>query len=225
VPRRGPLARSLLVVGVAAGGALVLAGALALRGAGLTAVAVAGLFAACLCAAIARESWGGNLRSTLGAAAQGAGWTVAVLLALAGTAGLAGGVIAALAAGIAVMGGAAYWLVRAARARHAGAAARPGAPRAVVADPAVRPAQLLRPVLAMSTRALGDEWVRTSAVLAGRLDPAARAALVLRRHEALDELERRDPEGFSRWLLGGPVPGSDPADYVRHDRIAGTDAA
>jgi hypothetical protein len=77
----------------------------------------------------------------------------------------------------------------------------------------------------MSTRALGHEWVRTSAVLAGRLDPAARAALVLRRQQALDELERRDPEGFSRWLRGGPVPGSDPADYVRHDRIAGTDAA
>jgi hypothetical protein len=222
VPRRGPLARSLLAVGAAAGGALVLAGALALRGPALTAVAVAGVFAACLCAAIARESFPEGARSPLGAAAQGAAWTVAVLLAIAGTAGLAGGVIAALVAGSAVMCGAAFWLVRAARAeRRRGAAA----PRPVVAEPVGRPAELLRPVPAMSTRALGQEWVRTSAVLAGRLDPAARTALVLRRQEALDELERRDPEGFSRWLMGGPVPGSDPADYVRHDRIAGTDAA
>jgi hypothetical protein len=219
VPRRGPVARSLLIVGITAGGALVLAGALALRGPGLTAVAVAALFAACLCAAIARESSAEGVRSTLAAAAQGAAWTVAVLLALAGTAGLAGGVIAALVAGVAVMGSAAFWLRRAVRAeRRAAAPAR-------LPDAVPRPAELLRPVPAMTTRALGQEWVRTSAVLAGRLDPAARAALVLRRQEALDELERRDPEGFSRWLLGGPVPGSDPADYVRHDRIAGTDAA
>jgi hypothetical protein len=80
------------------------------------------------------------------------------------------------------------------------------------------------PVPQLSTRALGQEWVRTSAVLAGRLDPAMRAALVRRREEALDELELRDPVGFARWLLDGPVPGSDPADYVR-DRTAGTDAA
>lgn len=219
MPRRGPLTRSLLVVGLAVGGVLVLAGALALRGPGLTAVGVAGLFAACLCGAIARESSDG-VRSTVGAAAQGAGWTVAVLLALAGTAGVAGGVMAALVAGAALMGGAAWWLVRAARAERGRVAA---APRAVVAGG--RPTTELRPVPAMSTRALGQEWVRTSAVLAGRLDPAARAALVHRRQQALDELERRDPEGFSRWLIGGPVPGSDPADYVRHDRIAGTDAA
>jgi len=48
---------------------------------------------------------------------------------------------------------------------------------------------------------------------------------VRRREEVLDELEVRDPGGFSRWLGGGPVPGSDPADYVQGDRIAGTDAA
>jgi hypothetical protein len=222
VPRRGPLTRSLLVVGLAVGGALVLAGALALRGPGLTAVAVAGLFAACLCGAIARESADDGARSTVGAAAQGAAWTVAVLLALAGTAGLAGGVMAALLAGTALMGGAAWWLVRAARAERGIGTATP---RADVVAPVAPTATELRPVPTMSTRALGQEWVRTSAVLAGRLDPAVRAALVHRRQQALDELERRDPEGFSRWLVGGPVPGSDPADYVRHDRIAGTDAA
>ena len=95
MPARGPLVRTIVVVAAVLGGALALAGGLALRGAGLTAVAVAGLFAACLCAAIAHEEHDGNLRSSLAAAAQGAAWTVAVLLAVAGTAGLAGGVVVA----------------------------------------------------------------------------------------------------------------------------------
>jgi hypothetical protein len=225
VPVRGPLFRSFAVLAAVVGGALALAGALALRGPGLTAVAVAGLFAACLCAAITHEEQGSTLRSTLGAAAQAAAWTVAVLLAVAGTAGLAGGVIAALLAGTAVMGGAAVWLVRASRAERAPAAPTQLRPRAAPGTPAIRPAELLSPVPDLSTRALGQEWVRTSAVLAGRLDPAVRGALVRRRQEALDELELRDPAGFARWMLAGPVPGSDPADYVRRDRTAGTDAA
>jgi hypothetical protein len=214
-----------VVLAAVVGGALALAGGLALRGPGLVAVCVAGLFAACLCAAIAHEEHGGNVRASLAAGAQAAAWTVAVLLAVAGTAGVAGGVIAALVAGTAVMGGAGYWVVRSARAeRAAGATAqavRPGA--APVAT--LRPAELLSPVPQLSTRALGQEWLRTSTLLAGRLDPAVRAALVRRRQEVLDELELRDPVGFSRWLGGGPVPGSDPADYVQGDRIAGTDAA
>jgi hypothetical protein len=56
-------------------------------------------------------------------------------------------------------------------------------------------------------------------VLAGRLDPAARQALVGRRQETLDELERRDPSGFGRWLAAGPA--ADPADYVRRGPIPG----
>jgi hypothetical protein len=214
-----------VVVGSVVGGALALAGGLALRGPGLTAVAVAGLFAACLCAAIAHEENAGNLRACLAAAAQGAAWTIAVLLAVAGTAGLAGGVIAALLAGTAVMGGAAVWLVRAARAERAAAATAQSQPLPTAPVSALRPTELLPPVPQLSTRALGQEWVRTSGVLAGRLDPAVRAALVRRRQEALDELELRDPDGFARWLIAGPVPGSDPAEYVRRDRTAGTDAA
>jgi hypothetical protein len=62
-------------------------------------------------------------------------------------------------------------------------------------------------------------------VLAGRLDPSVRASLVRRRQETLDELELRDPAGFTRWLIAGPTQGSDPADYVQRDRTAGTDAA
>jgi hypothetical protein len=225
VSDRGPVVRALVVLATVVGGGLALAGGLALRGPGLVAVCVGGLFAACLCAAIAHEEHGGNVRASLAAGAQAAAWTVAVLLAVAGTAGLAGGVIAALLAGTAVMGGAAYWVVRSARADRAAGASGKAVPPSARGVAELRPAELLSPVPQLSTRALGQEWLRTSTLLAGRLDPAVRAALVGRRQEVLDELELRDPDGFGRWLGRGPVPGSDPADYVQRDRTAGTDAA
>jgi hypothetical protein len=58
----------------------------------------------------------------------------------------------------------------------------------------------------------------------------ARQWLVARREEALDELERRDPDGFARWLAAGPNRASDPADFVRggpahRGPVADTDAA
>ena len=82
----------------------------------------------------------------------------------------------------------------------------------------------------MTTQALGDEWLHTTAALAGPLDPAARQSLVARREEALDELERRDPDGFAQWLMAGSTRGSDPADFVRggparRGPVADTDAA
>jgi hypothetical protein len=108
--------------------------------------------------------------------------------------------------------------------------------RSVCSSPASPPrpsatARALPPVSGLPTWALGREWVRTTNALAGGLQPAAREAIVRRRQETLDELERRDPLGFARWLAAGPVPGSDPAQYVRGDarrlgdRAAGTDAA
>jgi hypothetical protein len=74
----------------------------------------------------------------------------------------------------------------------------------------------LPPVSALSTTALGAEWLRTSSALTQPIGPAVRQSLALRRQEALDELERRDPDGFARWLAAGPQPGSDPAGFV-HD--------
>jgi hypothetical protein len=52
-----------------------------------------------------------------------------------------------------------------------------------------------------------------------------RHALVDRRLQALDELERRDPAGFARWLADGATVDSDPARYVSSDPAAGYDAA
>jgi hypothetical protein len=57
------------------------------------------------------------------------------------------------------------------------------------------------------------------------LEPAARQEIVRRRAEALDELERRAPSGFARWLTAERGLCSDPADFVRGDRTMGTDAA
>ena len=225
MPVRGPVVRALVVLAAVVGGGLALAGGLALRATGLVAVCVAGLFAACLCAAIAHEEHGRNVRAAAAAGAQAAAWTVALLLAVAGTSALAGGVIAALLVGTAVVGGAAFWVVRQAGAKRAAGPKAKAVPASAPRVATLRPAELLSPVPQLSTRALGQEWLRTSTLLTGRLDPAVRAALVRRREEVLDELEVRDPDGFSRWLGGGPVPGSDPADYVQGDRIAGTDAA
>ena len=82
----------------------------------------------------------------------------------------------------------------------------------------------------LSTEELGREWLEGTTVLAGRLDPAVRTAIVRRRQDALDELERRDPDGFLRWMTTGPVLDRDPARFVRGRRTAGespagTDAA
>ncbi|OMQ13785.1 hypothetical protein A7K94_0221150, partial [Modestobacter sp. VKM Ac-2676] len=71
----------------------------------------------------------------------------------------------------------------------------------------------------------GQEWVRTSAALGQVREPRARQELVRRRQEALDELERRDPAGFARWLAEGATVDSDPAVYVSGDPAAGSDAA
>ena len=83
----------------------------------------------------------------------------------------------------------------------------------------------LPPVSALSTEALGQEWVRTTTALSGPLDARTREAIVVRRQQTLDELERRDPDGFARWLAAGPVPGSDPADWLRTDSAGSPEAA
>jgi len=67
----------------------------------------------------------------------------------------------------------------------------------------------------VSTAELGREWLRTTEAIAEPLDPDTHQSIVRRRSEALDELERRDPAGFSRWLADGSRSGSDPAEFVR----------
>ena len=243
MPVRGPLARVLLWSGALGAGALAVVGGLSLRASGLVAVGLAGMLAACAAAGIARESSRPDRRSTIEAAVQAAGCAVGVLLVLAGIATLAGAVVAVLVGGAAL----AAWLVRLVlRDRSSGpeAAAPPVPPtrpasRCLGCPDGRRPSRphgvppvgrLPAPVWTLTTPALGQEWLSTTAALAGRLEPTARQSLVDRRGETLDELERRDPDGFARWLAVGPARGSDPSDYVRggpvHDGpAADTDAA
>jgi hypothetical protein len=244
VPSRRPLARIALGVGAVLAGMVALAGCIALGGAGLIAVAVAVGVSATLAAGVARESPGGDRSAVREAAWRTGAGTLAVLLLIAGTAALAGGVIAALVTGLGAVAALLRWLQRPGRTRRiagrwsasagparAGGPVQAPAPWGPVAAVPPVPARETwsAPVSALPTSALGREWLRTTAALAGRLDPAARQAIVRRRQEALDELEQRDAAGFARWLATGPAAGSDPASWVRGnvrgDQAAGTDAA
>jgi hypothetical protein len=221
---RGPLARVLIWMAAGAAGFLGVVGGLALRGPGLVAVGVGGVLAAGTAAGIARESPAPRRRSTVECAAQAASWTVGAILVLAGIATLAGPVPAVLCVGATV----AVLLVRFGRSLPVAGAATPGQPSGVLRFPVDQPRPVRRAAI-RSTADLCQEWTRTARALTGRLDPRARATLVQRREELLDELERRDPAGFARWLAAGPDLGSDPADYVRGGPLLGgpaeTDAA
>lgn len=230
MPTRGPLARCLLGLGIACGGFLAVAGGVVLWGPGLVAVGVAGGVSAALAAGVVRESPAAARRGVTEVACLSAAATIGALLVIAGVAAVAGGVVAAIVTGAAVVAGLAVVLVRHQRGRAVRPAAAGAWPPPAAAARGV--AAVAPPVAALPTSALGREWLRSTTALAAKLQPAARAAIVRRRQETLDELERRDPEGFARWLAGGPAAGSDPALFVRgdvrdvrDDRAAGTDAA
>ncbi|NEK57622.1 hypothetical protein GCU56_07025 [Geodermatophilus sabuli] len=208
MPNRGPLALPLLGIGLLAGGALAVVGGLALPPDGLVAVSLAAVVSGCLAAGIARESDRPDRRATMDAAWRAAAAAVAVLLVLSGAAVLGGALLTLLLAGAGATAALAVWVVRTDRGIAAGV---PQVPPATVR----RPVPVL-PVSALSTGDLGREWVRTTEALATRLDLGTRQALVVRRQETLDELERRDPAGFARWLAATPSPGSDPAGHLRH---------
>jgi hypothetical protein len=207
VSTRGPLPRLLSWTGAVVGGGLAVVGGLALRPPGLVAVGLAAVVAACLAAGVVRESRAWR-QSVVDAAWKAGVATVAVLLVLSGTAVLGGAVLTLLVAGVT----AGTWtVVRLVRGSRSG-------PPSVAA--AGRPVVVLPPVSSLSTEALGREWVRTTTALAGPLDAGTREAIVVRRQQTLDELERRDPDGFARWLSGVPMPGSDPSGDLRHGDAA-----
>jgi len=209
---RGPLARVLLGLGIVLGGIVAVVGALELRGSPLIVVGIAGVLAACMAAGVAREAPGAHRRRTLEAAAQAGGGTLATILLLTGTAVLAGGVVATILGAVAITAGVVIALVRVRRSERSGGRTVP------MPGP-------LPPVSTLTTSALGQEWVRTSAMLGRPLAADALAATIRRREETIDELERRDPLGFRRWLAAGSWTDNDPAGYVQDDRTAGTDAA
>jgi hypothetical protein len=208
--RRGPVAGILTGLVLTCGLLLALAGCFGLGVSGL--VIVAG--ASGLAAALAVGFRGSEGSAAVHGALAAAGWTATACLLIAGVAALAGGVVAAVTVGVAAIVLAAGWLVRARGGgallgrRPARSSAAPPAPSRPPYDPRV-------PASVVPTAELGREWLRTTAVLTNRLDLATRQLIVRRRSEVLDELERRDLAGFSRWLVRGSATGSDPADFVR----------
>ena len=215
MPVRPLPARCGLALLVLLGAVLAAVGGISLGGAGLIGVALAAVVAGCLGAGIARE--GDHLgRSPVDAAWRTAVGTVAVLLLLSGCVVLAGGAVTGLVVVSVLALLLARWALRAARAEAWAPAMGTGTP------PAGGDGRWVR---GLSVQELGREWVRSSAALAGARDLLTRQELVRRRQEALDELERRDPAGFARWLEGGATVDSDPAEYVSGDPAAGSEAA
>ncbi|GAB4082520.1 hypothetical protein GCU67_11130 [Modestobacter muralis] len=217
MPVRPLLARCGLALLVLLGAVLAAVGGIAIGGAGLLAVALSGAVAACLGAGIAREG-DDPRRAPADTALRAAAGTVAGLLLISGCVVLAGSAVAVLAV-VAVLGLLlARWGLRAARAARVDARTPATRTSLVGGDDG-------RWVHGLSVQELGREWVRSSAALAAARDPFTRQELVRRRQEALDELERRDPAGFARWLEGGATADSDPAEYVSGDPAAGSEAA
>jgi hypothetical protein len=221
---------------------LALASSIVLHGAALLAVGGAAVVVAWVAYAVryavrddGRHHGRDDGRDPAVEAAVEAAWkaavgTVSVIVLVSGVVVLAGGAVAVLVSGLAVVSGGAVWLVKTRRARHAGARASGGArvtdhggPAPVL--PAAWPSHWRPPVTLLPTSVLGSEWLETTSALARPVEPAARQEIVRRRQETLDELERRDPAGFERWLAAGAAADSDPAAFVRGDRTTGSDAA
>ena len=220
-----PLVRSAQVLALLIAAALAVVGALALRGPGLVTVLVTAAVVGAVSAGMASEVAGAGRSRALDTGGRAAGWTAGVLLVLTGLAALAGAVVTLLVAGAVATAALMVHLRRAgARSRAVARSATPPRPAPRPAPPAF-PAPPRPSVGGLSARALGEEWLRTTALLEARIDPALRAAVAERRETILDELERRDGTGFARWLADGPLPSSNPADHVRDLPAAGTGAA
>jgi hypothetical protein len=226
VTTRGLAARVLIGLGLTCGAILALASCIFLHGSTLVFVGVAAALAAWMAYGARHESRAAGVA----AAAKAAAGVVGIIMVVTGAGVVGGGVMVALAIGSALVGGGAVWLRQVSQAgssqRHGPGSAAPGKG---ASTGAMRLAGLLDgsapPVSLLPTTALGREWSRTSAALRSRLEPAARQTFVRRRQDVLDELERRDPVGFARWLLTAPDGDDDPADFVRGGRIRGSDAA
>jgi hypothetical protein len=249
VSLRHLLTRAAVLLAVTLVGGLAVVGAVSLHGAGVLAVALAGVVAGCLGAGLARERLSAPVRRAVADAAwRAAVGTVVALLVLAGSAVVAGRAALVLVV-LCLAAVALAWRLR--RGTRAVPPAAPAGPPAAAvppsAHPAARrgphpsgrgvaasgrrpdparpapalPARALPPAAGMSVDELSQEWRRTAAVLETGVDATARAQVVRRRGEVLDELERRDPAGFGRWLAGGASADGYPVRHLRGDSAAG----
>ncbi len=143
----------------------------------------------------------GRRAGVLVAASTAAGWLVAVGLVV--LMGAASGIVflAAVATGLVA------WLWR-----------RPGpAPPRAPPGPAV---DVPSPPVTRTTSELCAAWQRSYFAMLDIPAGPRRWELVRIREDLLDELERRDHDGFARWLDSGARAGSDPSPFLATDRPA-----
>jgi hypothetical protein len=227
--------RPALVLAAPFAAVLAVVGGLALDGSAVFGLGVVtGLVGAAWAGAAWEEFRAGEV--ALFAGARAAALTAGGLLVVCGAALLVG-TAATLLAG-ALLAAAAVVLRRPDPSRAASAGAllpdEPASP--VVLSPLHPPAPTFRigsagsartilpPVRFVSSRSLGEEWLRTTALLDASPEPLISEAVAARRALVLDELERRDPEGFARWLAHGTDRGSNPAEFLREEPRAGGSA-
>jgi hypothetical protein len=161
----------------------------------------------------AREDATGHARQKA-AAAQRAGLAafaafVAVWLVVTGTAVLFGSTawVVILVIGLAVgLAAAPRWVARRTWG-PAGIGVAVAEPTVAAARPPVRPETLSTPGLCLA-------WQRSYLALLDAPPGPVRDELVRVRECLLDELERRDHAGFTRWLEAGARAGSDPTRYL-----------
>ncbi len=99
------------------------------------------------------------------------------------------------------------------------AEAQASTPRRPTAAPAMPPPLVRRPLDAppmptLPTPDLCWEWRRSYLAVTRASKPDELIPIVALRAAYLDELERRDPTGFRRWLDNGARAASDPARYL-----------
>jgi len=73
---------------------------------------------------------------------------------------------------------------------------------------------MTQPTTTMDGPALCLAWRRTSTVLGRERSSSVVEALVQRRQELLDEMERRNGDGFRAWLASGARASGDPSRYI-----------
>lgn len=223
--------RPALVLAAPFAAVLAVAGALALDG---TAVYGLGVITALVAAGSAGAAWE-EVRErevALAAGARTAARTAGGLLVVCGAALLAGTALTLLA--VTLLAAAAVLLRRRDPSHAAAGAPHPAEPESPVVLSPLHPAaptfrigsagsarSVLPPVRRLSSRSLGEEWLRTTALLDASPEPVTRGAVAARRESVLDELERRDPTGFARWLADGADRGSNPAEFLREEPRAG----
>jgi len=83
--------------------------------------------------------------------------------------------------------------------------------RSVAQSPPVAPGELSTPELCLA-------WRRSYVALLDVPSGSGRCEIVRIRECLLDEIERRDRDGFTRWLETGARAGSDPGRYLAPDR-------